>query len=218
MSKHSHAEKKKHFPLLKLALGAALAAGAGYYYTHKEEVDKEAKKRIDLLAKLFKEKRAEVERRVNKVWGNAGKDAIATYMDLRGQVLHALEKENLKKQGKMLKENYDRIVVDIVKSARQSGVLTPDVEKKLAELFKMDWNQVKNVLKDLLTAGAQKTAQFVRKAKVANKVRKVKKVVKAAAKVKVKAKVKAVVKAKKAVPRKAARRKITRPSKKRGKK
>jgi len=30
---------------LSMALGAALAAGAGYYATHKEEVDREAKKK-----------------------------------------------------------------------------------------------------------------------------------------------------------------------------
>jgi len=167
--------------LLQLALGAALAAGAGYYAAHKEEVDREAKKKIDKLAKMFRENRPEVEKRVKKVWGEVNKEAIATYMDLRGKLLHELEEENLKKHGKMLKEQYDKIVDEVVKHAKKSGVLTPDVEKKLADLFKMDWNDVKKLLMELMMIGAKKTARMVRKVKVSKQVRKVKKTVKKAA-------------------------------------
>lgn len=176
-----HPEKKGGFPLLQLALGAALAAGAGYYATHKEEVDREAKKKIDKLAKMFRENRPAVERRVKKVWGEVNKEAIATYMDLRGKLLNELEEENLKKRGKMLKEQYDQIVDQVVKQAKKSGVLTPDVEKKLAMLFKMDWNDVKKMLMELVMTGAKKTAQMVKKVKVSKQVRKVKKTVKKAA-------------------------------------
>lgn len=166
---------------MQLALGAALAAGAGYYATHKEEVDREAKKKIDKLAKMFRENRPAVERRVKKVWGEVNKEAIATYMDLRGKLLNELEEENLKKRGKMLKEQYDQIVDQVVKQAKKSGVLTPDVEKKLAMLFKMDWNDVKKMLMELVMTGAKKTAQMVKKVKVSKQVRKVKKTVKKAA-------------------------------------
>jgi len=178
----THHEKHKGFPLLRLALGAALAAGAGYYFTHKEEVDKEAKKKIEILAKLFKEKRAEVEKRVKKVWGEASKEAVATYMDLRGHLLHELEEENLKKRGKMLKEHYEKIVDDVVRRARKSDLLTPAVEAKLAELFKMDWVQVKEMLMGLMAQGVEKTAKAVRNIKVAKKVRAVKKGLKKAVK------------------------------------
>ena len=183
MQKHpTHQGKQKGFPLLKLALGAALAAGAGYYFTHKEEVDKEAKKKIDILAKLFKEKRAVVEKRVKKVWGEASKEAVATYMDLRGHLLHELEEENLKKRGKMLKDHYEKIVDEVVKRARKSDLLTPETEAKLAELFKMDWVQVKDMLMGLMAKGVEKTAKAVKNIKVAKKVRAVKKSLKKAVK------------------------------------
>jgi len=179
----THHEKHKGFPLLKLALGAALAAGAGYYFTHKEEVDKEARKKIEVLAKLFEEKRAEVEKRVKEVWGEVSKEAVATYMDLRGQLLHELEKENLKKRGKMLKEQYDKVVEDVIRRAKKSGLLTPEVEGRLEELFKMDWAQVKKMMLELMITGVQKTSEMVKKMKTAKKVRTVRKTVKAAAKV-----------------------------------
>jgi hypothetical protein len=183
MTKHtSHTEKHKGFPLLQLALGAALAAGAGYYVTHKQEVDKEAKKRIDQLAKLFKEKRPAVEKRVREVWGAVSKEAIAKYMDLRGQLLHELEEENLKKHGQMLKEHYEKIVDGVIRKARESGVLDRETEEKLGDLFKMDWTQVKQMLIALMAKGVEKTAAAVRNAKVAGKARTVRKNVKAAAK------------------------------------
>jgi hypothetical protein len=168
-TKTHHPEKKGGFPLFKLALGAALAAGAGYYVTHKEKVDKEAKKKIDILAKLFKEKRPAVEKRVKDIWGKVSTDGIATYMDLRGQLLHALESENLKKGGKVLKSHYEKIVEDIIGKARKSGVLTPEVEKKLAKVLKMDWTQVSAVLADLLATGAKKTVAAIKKTKAGGK-------------------------------------------------
>jgi hypothetical protein len=184
MSKNDHPqEKKKGFPLFKLALGAALAAGAGYYATHQEEVNREAKKRIEVLAKLFKENRPMVEKKVAKVWGKVSTEGIAVYLDLRGQLLHALENENLKKNGKMVKAQYDKLVEDVLKKARKSGILTPAIEARLAEVFKTDWKDVSKVLIDLLMTGAQKTAKIVRKARVAGKARAVKRNVKAAAKV-----------------------------------
>ena len=167
---------------MKLALGAALAAGAGYYFTHKEEVDKEAKKRIDRLAKLFEEKRPAVEKKVREVWGEVSKEAVATYMDLRGHLLHELEEENLKKRGKMLKENYEKVVDEVIKRARKSDLLTPETEEKLREVFKMDWVQVRAMLVKLMAKGVEKTAKAVRKIKVAKKVRTVRKNVKSAAK------------------------------------
>jgi gas vesicle protein len=161
MTKHTH---KGGFPLLQLALGAALAAGAGYYVTHKEKVDREAKKKIDKLAKMFRENRPMVEKRVKMVWGEVSKEAIATYVDLRGRLLHELEEENLKKQGKMLKSQYEKIVNDVVRQAKKSGVLTPDVEKKLTQLFNMDWNDVSKLLMKLLSSTAKKSAKKVKRA------------------------------------------------------
>jgi hypothetical protein len=203
-SKKSGAQKGG-FPLFQLALGAALAAGAGYYVTHKEEVDKEAKKTIIVLAKLFKEKRAEVEKRVKKVWGSVNKDAIATYLDLRGQLLHALEKANLESRGKMLKGQYEKIVGDILSKAKKSGMLTPEIERKLSEVFNMDWQQVSKVLVTLLATGAKKTVAMVKKSGVRGKVKKaVKSVKKTVGKKKVVAK-KSAVKAVKRVAKKPAR-------------
>ncbi len=166
MSKSTHhAAKKGGFPLFKLALGAALAAGAGYYATHKEEVDKEAKKRIQQLAKLFRENRPAVEKKVRAIWGKVSKEGVATYMDLRGQLLNALEKENLKKKGRVLKDHYDSIVKDVLGRARKSRLLTPQVEARMSEIFKMDWKQISGVLVDLLSAGAKKTVSAIKKKK-----------------------------------------------------
>lgn len=178
MSKNIHhsenlKKQQKGFPLFQFALGAALAVGAGYYATHKQEVDKEAKKSIVVLAKLFKEKRAEIEKKVKKVWGSLNKDSIATYLDLRGQLLHTLEKANLEARGKMLKGQYEKIVSDVLAKAKKSGVLTPEIEKKLAEVFKMDWQEVSKVLMDLLATGAKKTATMVKKSGVRGKIKKV---------------------------------------------
>ncbi|MBU0667985.1 hypothetical protein KJ835_02570 [Patescibacteria group bacterium] len=132
--------------LLSIALSAALAAAAGYYATHKQEVDKEAKKRIDQLAKAYKETRPKVEKRVKEVWGEVSDEAVAVYMDVRGLVLHSLEEENLKKTGKMLRAQYDHVVEAAVEEARKSGLLNKDIEKKLEHLFKMDWKEVQAIL------------------------------------------------------------------------
>lgn len=183
MTKHpTPPQKKTGVPFLSLALGAALAAGAGYYFTHKQEVDKSAMKKIDQLAKLFKEKRVVVEKRVKEVWGETSKEAIAVYMDLRGHLLHELEEANLQKRGKMLKEHYEKIVDNVIAKARATDLLTPEMEDKLADLFKMDWDQVQKILMGLMVQGVEKTAAAVRNIKVAGKVRAVRKTVKAAAK------------------------------------
>lgn len=130
--------------LLSVALGAALAAGAGYYATHKEEVDKEAKKRIAQLAKTFHQTRAQVEKRVRQVWGNVSDDAVATYMDVRGSLLHALEEKNVTKTGQFLQSNYNKLVDASVKAAKMSGVLDPSTGTKLANSLKMDWEEVRD--------------------------------------------------------------------------
>lgn len=156
---------------LSMALGAALAAGAGYYVTHKEEVDREAKKKIDELAKLFKETRAQVEPKVRKVWGDVTEETVAKYMDVRGALLHALEDERVQNAGELLKGNYEEIVETIVKSARKSGILDAATEKKLEQLFKTDWSKVKEVLMtgaevatSVATKGAKKAGRAAKKA------------------------------------------------------
>lgn len=171
-AKKSKTQKKGSGGIILLSMvGAALAAGAGYYATHKEEVDREAKKHMDRLAKLYKEKRPEVERRVTEVWGEVSDEAVATYLDVRGAVLHALEEENLEKTGKMLRKEYDKLVEMAVKQARKSGLLDKDIEKRLEKLFKMDWKEIQKVLeksaKDIAGAAGKevkKAAKNVRKA------------------------------------------------------
>lgn len=142
MEKHSGQKKGHGGMLFSLALGAALAAGAGYYATHKQEVDKEAKKRIDQLAKMYKENRPQVEKRVRQVWGKVSDDAIATYMDMKAAVLEALEEENMEKTGKALQEAYDNIVDSVVAGAKKAGVLDENLEDKVTQMFKQDWQKV----------------------------------------------------------------------------
>lgn len=132
--------------LLSVALGAALAAGAGYYATHKEEVDREAKKKIDELAKLFAETRKQIEPKVKEVWGVVSKESVSKYIDLRATLLRALEDERVKNAGVLLKENYDGIVESIVANAKKSGLLDAATQRKLEKLFKTDWNKVKEVM------------------------------------------------------------------------
>lgn len=132
--------------LLMAGLAAALAAGAGYYATHKEEVDREAKKRIDQLAKAFKESKPQVERRVREVWGVVSEEAVALYMDARAGLLHGLEEESLKKTGRMLKKEYLTLVARAVREAKKSGLLDKNIEKKLEKLFAMDWKDVEKIL------------------------------------------------------------------------
>lgn len=203
--------------LLSVALGAALAAGAGYYVTHKEEVDREAKKKIDELAKLFKETRAQVEPKVREVWGVVSKEAVEKYMDVRGALLHALEDERVQNAGEMLRENYDSIVEAVVSNAKKSGLLDAATQKKLEKLFKMDWEKVKEVM----MTGAQVAAEVAKKS-----AKSAKKTVKKAAK-DVKSKKKAPKKstatrkraAKKSAPKKKSPRKpASKPAKKTGKK
>lgn len=175
--------KKSGGGLLSFALAAALATAGGYVYaTHKDEIDREAKKQIDHLAKMFKESKKDIEKRVKKVWGQVNKDVVKTYLDLRSELLHALDNENLQKQGKMLQEHYNKLVEDVVKNARKAGYLTPEVEKKLNELFKMDWKQVEKMLTKLMNEGSKRAGEVMRKAKVSSKVNAVKKNVMKAAK------------------------------------
>jgi len=162
--------------LLSFALAAALATAGGYVYaTHKEEIDREAKKQINHIAKMFKESKREIEKRVNKVWGKVNKDAVKTYIELRSQLLHALDNENLKKQGKMLQSQYNKLVENVVKNARKAGYLTPDIEKKLDELFKMDWKDVEKMLKKLMVEGSKAASQMMQNANVSRKTKAVKK-------------------------------------------
>lgn len=164
------------FPLVEFALAAALATGAGYMYvTHKEEIDKEARKKIDKLAKLYKQSRPEVEKRVKKVWGEVSKNAISTYMDLRASLLHELEAENLKRRGDVLKKHYDQIVEGVIKSARKSGILTKETEDKLAGMFKLDWKELEKNLMNAAIIGAQKAAVAIKNIRNNQKAKTVKK-------------------------------------------
>lgn len=144
-------DPKKHgFSIFKLVLGAVAAtgaAGASYYYvTHKEEVDAAAKKKINEMAGMLKESKAEVEKKVAKVWGKVSKDAVKSYNDIRTNILKSLQAENLEKHGEMLRKRYDEIVEKVIKQARKSGILTPEVEKKLEQIYKMDWNDYRIIL------------------------------------------------------------------------
>lgn len=150
--------------LLMAALGAALAAGAGYYATHKEEVDREAKKRIDELAKAFKESQPQVEKKVREVWGIVSEEAVAIYMDVRAGLLHALEEENVKKTGKMLKREYIELVEKAVRKAKRAGLLDKDIEKKLAQLLKMDWKDVQKIMESGAVMAADAAKKGVNKA------------------------------------------------------
>jgi len=152
---------------LSMALGAALAAGAGYYATHKEEVDREAKKKIDELAKLFQETKSQIEPKVRKVWGEVSKESVAKYMDVRGALLHALEDEKVKNAGDLVRDNYDSIVESIVSSAKKSGLLDNETQKKLEKLFKMDWDKVREVMMTSAEVASVVAKKGVKKAKKA---------------------------------------------------
>lgn len=151
--------------LLSVALGAALAAGAGYYATHKEEVDKEAKKRIDELAKLFAESRRQIEPKVREVWGVVSRESVEKYIDLRAALLKALEDERVKNAGVIVKENYDAIVESVVAKAKKSGMLDAATQRKLEKLFKTDWNVVKEVMVTGAEVAAAVTKKGINKAK-----------------------------------------------------
>lgn len=147
MPKKKNTKKEGGFPLLKFAVSAALASYAGYFYfTHKEEVDKETKKRIEELAKAFKESRKKVEDRVEQIWGDVNEEAVAKYMDIKGYLLHAIEEEELKKTGKMLKNKYDKLVDEVLATAKKNGLVDAKAHKKAAELLKMDWEEVEKVI------------------------------------------------------------------------
>ncbi len=176
--------------LLSMALGAALAAGAGYYATHKEDVDKEAKKRIDELAKVYKETRAQIEPKVREVWGAVSKESVAKYMDLRGMILDAMEDERVQNAGVLMRENYESIVENVVQQAKKSGILDAKMQKKLEKIFKTDWEKVREtvmtgaeVASSMAKKGMKKARKEVKKtSKQVNAKRAVKKPVKKAKK------------------------------------
>ena len=157
-------DHKKHgFSMFRLVLGAAIATGAGIYYaTHKDEIDKTAKKKIDELAKMLNESKAVVEKKVEKAWGKVSKEAVQKYGEIRKTILTNLQAENLEKHGEMLKQRYEQIVEKAIKGAKKSGILTPDVEKKLEQLYKMDWNDIKKVMESVF-AEAKKAIGNVNK-------------------------------------------------------
>ncbi|MBD3328293.1 hypothetical protein GF340_03230 [Candidatus Peregrinibacteria bacterium] len=160
--------KKKggHGLLLTLALGAALAAGAGYYATHKEQVDTAAKKKFNQLAKMYRETKSRVEKRVKEVWGEVSDETVATYMDLRSAILQSLEKENLKKTSAAVQKKYLKAVDDVLERARKAKWVDKKMEKKLESIFKGDWDEIKVILGDIAEEagkGAQKAAENVGK-------------------------------------------------------
>ncbi len=151
--------------LLKFALGAALAAGAGYaYFTHKEDIDAEAKKRIQQLAKAFHQSKTEVEKRVKKAWGEVSHEAVASYLDVRANLLHALEKEPLKKGEKMLKERYEKLVDSVLLQAKKTGILNGKNQQHLSEVLKSDWQQVQKVMSLSLRAAENNARSTIKNA------------------------------------------------------
>ena len=149
--------------LMKLALGAALAASAGYaYFSHKEEIDAEAKKRIEQLAEIFSQSKKEVEKRAKQVWGEANKEAIAKYLDIRAHLLHALENEEWHQKGKIVKQRYDALVDMVVKKARTAGFLQMEDEKNLASVLKADWNLIEKTMIGHADKLQQKVSRFIK--------------------------------------------------------
>jgi len=81
------------------------------------------------------------------------KDIEKFVKDTKGKGLELLEKakievskkiENVKKAGKKIdSEEYKKIVAEIVDSFKGSGKLTEDSAKKLGELLKDDWKNIK---------------------------------------------------------------------------
>jgi uncharacterized protein HemX len=159
-------KKGGHGLLLTLALGAALAAGAGYYATHKEQVDSAAKKKFNQLAKMYRETKKRVEKRVEEVWGDVSDETVATYLDIRSAILQSLEKENLKKTQAAVQKKYLKAVDDVLERARKAKWLDKKMEKKLESIFKGDWDEIKVILGDIAEEagkGAHKAAESVGK-------------------------------------------------------
>lgn len=167
MTHQKKSQKQSGLPLLQFAISAALATAAGYVYAaHKETIDKEARKKINQLALFFHESKAQVEKRVGEVWGDVSKEAVARYLDARGALLKALEIENLEKGGSILQDRYDHIVDSVIENIKKSHLMTPEVEKKLKELFKMDWKDISDIFLGMVMRGAQKTVRALQGSKV----------------------------------------------------
>ncbi len=171
--KDKNKPKKGGLSILKYALGAAAFGGAGFMYaTHKDEVDQVAKDKYKELQKVLKENRKEVEKKVKHVWGQVNKEGMKTYEELKKSLLKALEKENLGKSGEFLKKNYEKIVEQIVQAAKDSKFLDKQTRERLADLFKTDWDLVKNVLADRIYDSAQEAVTKLKQNDAAKKVRK----------------------------------------------
>ena len=204
MSK-DHNKKGGALPILEFALSAAVAAAAGFVYmSHKEDIDKEAKKRIDQITKFYKQSKPEIEKRVKKIWGEVSKSTVGMYLDLRSSILHEIDERDLVHKGKILKKHYDEIVEDVVEMARKKGWLNPEMETQLAEMFRMDWDKVQKTVEHAMMVGAHKTAMALRKIKVERAVKKVNKHIKKSVAKKPSSKKKSAPK-KKAAPKKNAK-------------
>ncbi len=168
--------KKSGGSLLGMALAAALASSAGFMYvTHKEKIDREAKKQVEHLAKLYKESRPEIEKKVKHIWGEVSKNGVSGYLQVRSMLLHAMEDENFKKGEKMVRREYEKLVDKVMERAAKKFHLPSELEEKLSKVFKMDWSDVQETMAGMMAKGAKETVKALQKAKVSSQVKKVEK-------------------------------------------
>lgn len=105
-----------------VALGALAGAAAGILFAPKS--GKETRKDIEKLAKDTKEKGVELYEKAKK------------------EVAKKIE--NVQKAGKKIDgEDYKKIVDEIVEGFKGNGKVTEEASKKLGELLREDWKEVK---------------------------------------------------------------------------
>ncbi|MEK7672482.1 MAG: YtxH domain-containing protein [Patescibacteria group bacterium] len=134
LGKSSHA--------LAWSVAAVIATSLGLLYTTEKgkEIREDLSDKAKDLAKGFKKTRENVQEYVKDIWGKVSDELEQSYVEVKSEVMAAVEEA----KDKMDEKKYSRIVDDIVEKYSEGKKWSTSALKKLKDNLKTDWNDLKS--------------------------------------------------------------------------
>lgn len=132
-------DKDKGPNLLGIAVAMAIGATLGLIFAPKsgEEMRKETVEKAKEIARRFKETREEVTNAVNDIFGEVSEELEKNYIELKANVLAMVE--DLKEQGELTKENFQKTIDDAVKQFSKGKKMSENTIRKLIKNLENTW-------------------------------------------------------------------------------
>lgn len=178
-SKFDKNKQNHNVPLLSFALSAAIGGALGLLFAPKkgQEMREDVLKEAKSLARHFGENRAEIQHKLEKIFGEVNEDLEKTYIEIKANILASIKgfKGNLE----LTDDKYEKLVEETVKKFAKGKKWLEKSVLALIDNFKKEkifrQNIVQKPLKSVASKVTKKTNLMKKPAKVGNSKNSIKK-------------------------------------------